>query len=95
MMDMKLLDKLENKHDKTWWTLRHIESVLFAAKGLPCFHSRDEASMESFEHVDPIIEICLQKVKEILEQHEEITSQICKLRHFEREQEESNIRRSA
>ncbi len=95
MMDMKLLDKIDSKHGEGWWVLRQMESVLVAAKELPCFHSLDESSMESFDHVEPILEICLQKVKLALSEHEQISDQICKLRHFEREQEESNIRRSA
>lgn len=85
-----LLDEVEKKHDDNWWPLRQIEGVLVAAQGLPCFLSNDELSMESFEHVDPLLEVCLQKVKQALSQHEAVIDQITKLRRLERECQENS-----
>ena len=85
MLNMKLLDKIEKKNDKAWSPLRQVEGVLVAAQNLPCFHGNDEVSMESFEHIDPILELCLGKIKKILSQHNKVTDQLNKLSCLERE----------
>jgi hypothetical protein len=91
----KLLDETSKCHNDTWWMLRQIESVLVAAKQLPCLHANDEESMESLQYVDPILHICLGHVEKVISQHEKVESGLTRLSNVEMSETDMEVNKVA